>query len=240
MRLADRMGRFGASPTMAAKQAAADLRARGVSIVDLSVGEPDFPTPEHIVRAGQDALQRGETHYSSAAGLPVLREALARYLSRLAVVEVHAERIVVTCGGKSALLYVTLALVGEGDEVIVPTPCWVSFPAQIRLAGGTPVLVPGSPGDGFRPRAADLVAAMTERTRLVIVNSPANPTGALMPDDQWTVLLDACRQRGVTLLSDETYNELVHGDGPPPPFFAMPVAARTASSSSTRSRRRGP
>lgn len=216
MKFAARMERFGGSPTMAAKQAAAELRAGGIDVVDLSVGEPDFPTPEHIVRAAHDALQRGETHYSAGAGLLVLREALARYLSRLSGATVTADQMVVTCGGKSALLYVAMALVGDGDEVIVPAPCWVSFPAQIRLAGGTPVLVPSRGEDAFRPRAADLVAAMTDRTRLMIVNSPANPTGALLPESEWPLLVQACRERGIVLLSDETYNELVFGNSPPP------------------------
>ena len=210
------MERFGVSPTVAAKQAAADLRAQGVSVIDLSVGEPDFVTPAHIVAAAQEALQRGETHYSAGAGLPVLREALADYLSGLGEVTVHPQQVIVTCGGKSALLYIALALVSRGDEVVVSAPCWVSFPDQIKLAGGTPVLVPSPAEDAFRPRAADLVAAMTPRTRLVIVNSPANPTGALLPEGEWPALLEACREHGAVLLSDETYNELVYADTPPP------------------------
>ncbi|MFQ5719368.1 MAG: pyridoxal phosphate-dependent aminotransferase [Acidobacteriota bacterium] len=214
MRLADRMNRFGASPTMAAKQAAALLRARGESIIDLSVGEPDFPTPEHVVAAAQAALENGKTHYTAAAGLPALREALATYLSGIAGVGIDADRVVVTCGGKSALLYVILALVQAGDEVVIPAPCWVSFPDQVRLAGGEPVLVPGRAESGFGPDVAALGAALTDRTRLMIVNSPVNPTGAVMRPGDWPELIAVCRRRGVILLSDETYNELVHDDGP--------------------------
>ena len=124
--------------------------------------------------------------------------------------------VIVTCGGKSAILYAMLALLDEEDEVILPTPCWVSFPEQVRLAGARPVFVPATAADGFRPRIADLAAACTSRTRLIVVNSPCNPTGAVLPREDWRRLAALAAERDLMVLADETYDAFVYGREPFP------------------------
>ncbi len=210
MRLARRLAHVAPSSTLAVKQAAADLRARGRSVIDFGPGEPDFPTPAHIVEAAKAALDRGETHYSAGAGLPELRQALAEGLSRRGDTPLEASNVVVTCGGKSAILYALLALLDEGDEVLLPAPCWVSFPEQVRLAGGRPVLLPTLAEGGFQPDLEQLEAALTPRTRMIVVNSPSNPTGAILEDRLWDALAEVALRHDLTVLSDETYLDFVY------------------------------
>lgn len=228
MKLSQRMSRFGGSPTMAAKQAAADLAAQGVSVIDFSVGEPDFPTPAHVIQAAKDSLDRGETKYSAGAGLPLLRRTLAEHYGARSGNDLSPEQFLISCGGKSAILYVLLALLDPGDEVLIPAPCWVSFPDQVKLAEGEPILVCGRPEDGFRPRVEDLAAAVTDRTRLVILNSPCNPTGSMLPRKDWSRLVDLVREKNLLLLSDETYQDFVYsGEQAPSAFeFADPLRER--------------
>ncbi|MFQ5669842.1 MAG: pyridoxal phosphate-dependent aminotransferase [Acidobacteriota bacterium] len=216
MKLSSRMSRITPSATLAVKQAAAELRARGESVVDFGPGEPDFRSPSHVVAAAKNALDRGETHYGASAGILSLRRGLAEALSRRSDRPVSFQNLLVTCGGKSAILYAMLALLEEGDEAVIPTPCWVSFPEQVRLAGARPVLVPCDPGRGFQPRIEDLEAAMTPRTRLLVINSPGNPTGAVMGRSEWERIVDLVQAHDVMLLSDETYLDFVYeGDQAP-------------------------
>ena len=210
MRLSDRIGRVAPSQTLAVKQAAAELRASGRSVIDFGPGEPDVDTPAHVVLAAKESLDRGETHYTASAGVPALRAALATSLGKRAGVELSPASILATCGGKSGILYIMLALLNDGDEVILPAPCWVSFPEQAKLAGGTPVMVPCSAEDGFVPRMEDLEAAVTGRTRLLVINSPANPTGAVVPASFWDDLAALASKHDFMVLSDETYLDFVY------------------------------
>jgi aspartate aminotransferase len=215
VKLAGRMARIAPSSTLAVKRAADEMRARGVDVVDFGPGEPDFPTPPHVVEAAVSSLRSGETHYTDTAGLPDLRRSLAAALGRRADRPIGPDELIVTCGGKSAIFYAVLALVEEGDEVVIPAPCWVSFPEQVRLAGGEPVFVPCRAADGFRPRIGELAAALTQRTRLLIVNSPCNPTGAVLSDSDWDGLAALARERHLIVLSDETYDAFDYrGAGP--------------------------
>jgi len=216
MRLASRLARVAPSATLAAKVAAEELRARGVRVIDFGPGEPDGATPAAIVAAAHAALERGETHYSDPAGLPALRTALGQRVGSRLGRPVPPSEVIVTCGGKSAILYALLALLDEGDEVLLPSPYWVSFPEQVRLAGGRPVLVPATAAHGFRPRVRDLAAACTPRTRLIVVNSPCNPTGAVLPAEEWRALAALAVERDLMVLSDETYDAFVYGDAPFP------------------------
>lgn len=194
---------------MAVSRRVDELRREGVEVFDLGAGEPDFPSPETAVRAARRALDEGRTKYTVLEGTPELRAGLAaRYSADGA--PWSADNVLVTVGAKAALYELAQALLAAGDEVVVPTPAWVSIPAQVRLAGAAAVTVPMAAGDGFAIRAAPLIEAMSARTRAVIVNSPCNPTGAVVEVHELERLAAACAERDVLLISDETYERFVY------------------------------
>ncbi len=194
---------------MAVSRRVAELRREGVEVFDLGAGEPDFPSPETAVSAAQRALDEGRTKYTVLEGTPELRAGLAsRYRAHGA--PWRAANVLVTVGAKAALYELAQALLSAGDEVVMPTPAWVSIPAQVRLAGATAVTVPMAAGDGFAIRAQPLLGAMSERTRAVIVNTPCNPTGAVASMLDLERLAAACAERGALLISDETYERFVY------------------------------
>ena len=209
MRLASRLQRVQESATLGVARRAAELAARGVDVVDLGAGEPDFDSPPVAVAAAQRALDEGFTRYTPAAGTPDLRRALAARYERLGGPWSPAQ-VVVTVGAKAALFELALALFDEGQEVVIPSPCWVSFPEQVRLCGAEPVLVPTKAEDGFALRAEPLLAAFGPRTRAVVVNSPCNPTGGLMGADDLERLVVEAAARGVLVVADETYDQFVY------------------------------
>ncbi len=210
MRLAERVSRIGESATLKVTRRAAELRARGVDVVDFGAGEPDFRSPEVAVEAARRALADGFTKYTPSSGIPELREALAERFRRDYGAPWQGGDVIVTVGGKAALFELALALFDEGGEVVLPSPCWVSFPEQIRLAGARPVEVPTAPGDGFRIHADALIEALSERTRAVLVNSPSNPTGGMIAAADLRRLVAACADRGILVISDETYERFVY------------------------------
>ena len=188
---------------------AAELRAAGREIIDLSAGEPDFPTPRGVVEAARKALSDGRTTYTAAAGLPDLRRAVAeRYRSAWNAPWTMGDTVI-TVGAKAALFESIQVLVDEGDEVVLPAPAWVSFEEQVRFAGGTPVMVPCAADDRFALRAEPLLDAITDQTKMVLINSPCNPTGGVASRDEIRALVHGCAERGVYLLSDETYELFV-------------------------------
>jgi aspartate aminotransferase len=194
---------------LAVSRRAAELRAQGVELANLSAGEPDFPTPSMVVDEGVRALETGLTRYAPAAGLPALRSRLAEeYLRRYDAPWTEGQ-VIVGVGGKSPLFGLCLALLDPGDEMILPSPYWVSFPEQIRFAGGVPVTVATRAEEGFRIRAEPIVAAMGPATRAVMINSPCNPTGGIVTADDLEAVAAACAERGIVLISDETYEHLV-------------------------------
>ena len=210
MRLAQRVARIGESATLRVSRRASQLRAEGVDVIDLGAGEPDFDSPSVAVESARRALAEGFTRYTPAAGIPRLRSALAeRYRSVYGATWDDSD-VVVTVGAKGALFETALALFEEGDEVVVPTPCWVSFPEQIRFTGAEPVAVPTDPEEGFRIRAEPLIEAFTDRTRAVIVNSPCNPSGGVIGEADLERLASACADRDVLLIADETYERFVY------------------------------
>lgn len=210
MRFARRTESIGESATLKMARRASELRRQGVDIADFGAGEPDFPSPRVAVEAARRALADGFTKYTPAAGTPELREALARSYRERHGAPWEAGEVVVTVGAKGALFELALALFDAGDEVVIPAPCWVSFAQQVNLAGATPVLVPMDPGDGFTLRAGPIIEAITDATRAVILNSPANPTGGVVGRTDLEEIVETCAARGVLVIADETYERFVY------------------------------
>jgi len=223
-RLAARLGRIGESATLRATRRALALKAEGVDVVDFGAGEPDFDSPAVAVEAARQALADGFTRYTQNAGIPQLRQALAKRYRETYGAPWTAEQALVTVGGKGALFELALALFERGQEVVVHTPAWVSIPEQVRFAGADVVAVETSGDDGFAVPADRMLAAITPRTRAVILNSPCNPTGGVIEPDALAALVEGCAARGVTLISDETYERFVY-DGRAP-HSAAALAAR--------------
>ena len=172
------LARIAPSPTLAITQLARELKAKGRDIISLSAGEPDFDTPDHVKEAAIAAIRRGETKYTAVDGIAELKEAVAAKFRRDNNLAYKPTEISVAPGGKAVIYNALMASVNEGDEVVIPAPYWVSYPDMARLAGGTPVIVKATQEDGFRLRPEALDAAITPRTRWVMLNSPSNPTGA--------------------------------------------------------------
>ena len=190
---------------------AAELRAAGREIIDWSAGQPDFRSPAVAVEATHRALDEGFTRYTAAAGIPDLRRALAAHYGRRHGVGWALDNVLVTVGGKAALFELMMSLIDEGDSAVVPSPCWVSFPEQIRFAGGRPILVPTSAEDGFAIRAQPVLDAIDDTTRLVLLNSPCNPTGGIVAAEDLRRIVEHCAARGIVVLSDETYERFIFG-----------------------------
>ena len=210
IRLTRRVSEMQVSPTLAVMNRALELKAQGVDVVDLGPGEPDFPTPQSVCAAGKRAIDDGLTKYTAGNGTKALRDALAARYNRRYGTSIKAENVIAGTGGKQELFNVTLALVDEGDEVIIPAPYWVSFPDQVQFAGGTPVFARTDAQNEFRPTFADIQAAATERTRGVIINSPCNPTGAVIAEKELQRIVEWCASRDLFLMFDETYEFFVY------------------------------
>lgn len=210
-RFARRVAHLAPSSTAAVARAAAALAASGVDVVDFGLGEPDFPTPEFVRRAGIAAIEAGHTKYTDSAGSPALRDAIAARYRRAYGTACARENVIVTAGAKQAVFNVCQALFQEGDEVAMFAPYWVSFPEIVRLSGAQPAFVPTDIRSGWKPTASALDRIATERTRAVIVNSPCNPTGAVIEAEELSRLLDWCAARGAVLLFDETYDHFLYG-----------------------------
>ena len=214
MRLAGRVLRVGESQTINVARRARELRESGASLVDLGAGEPGFSSPRVAVGAAKAALDAGFTRYTAVEGPLDLRVALASdYAKRFGGPWTGLGDVMVSVGAKAALMEAVLALVEPGEEVLIPSPCWSSLPAQVELAGGTPVLVPLDPGNDFRLEGDALIGSFTESTRALIVNSPCNPTGAVTTAQTLRLLAEECAARGVVLISDETYERYVYPPG---------------------------
>lgn len=212
--LSERMKQIGLSPTMKGTMEAEKLRRQGIDVVDLGAGEPDFPTPAHITAAAHAALDRNFTKYTANAGVAELREAVAaRYRTDYGV-SYDAKDVILSAGGKQALFNAAMALFGPGDDVITHAPGWPTLVEQIKLAGATPVIVQTRAENGFSLEAGRLLAAVTPRTKGIIINSPGNPTGALISEDDAAALGDAAAKHGFWILVDLCYEKLIY-DGQP-------------------------
>ncbi len=214
------------SPTLAVDAKAKALRAAGKDVCGFGAGEPDFDTPEFIKEAAIKALRDGHTKYILSAGLPALRAAIAASCRERGFGDVKDSQVIVSPGGKFSCYLAIMAVVSPGDEVVVPAPYWVSYPEMVKLAGGTPKFVLAGDETGFRITPAQLRAAITPRTRLVILNSPSNPTGAVYPRAELEALVKICVEAGVYILSDEIYEHLVYEGTHSSPATFSPEAAR--------------
>jgi aspartate aminotransferase len=201
--LARRLLNLKESGTLKAMAKAKELQSMGVNVIQLDVGEPDFPTPENIVRAAKTALDSGYTHYTPSPGIPELREAIALKLREENRLNVSRDNIVVTPGSKQAIFYAVMALVDEGDEVIIPTPAWPSYMEIVTVAGGRAREVPSM--TDFSVNTEGIKEAINERTKLIIINSPNNPTGYVMSEKEVSELADIVADHDVFVLSDEIY-----------------------------------
>ncbi len=195
---------------MALDARAKQLAAEGVDVVNLSVGEPDFDTPEPARAGGVSAIQRGLTRYTAAAGTRELREAIAAKLRRENQLEYSPDQIVVSNGAKQSIYNALLVLLDPGDEVLIPAPYWVSYPEMVRLAGGVPVIVPTDEASGFKVTAAGVAALLGPRARGIIVNNPSNPTGAVYARGELEPLAKLAVEHGIFILSDEIYERLTY------------------------------
>ena len=200
-----RIGRIEISATMAINNEATTLRAQGVDLVDFGAGEPHFATPEHIKQAAVDALAKNFTKYTAVAGTKDLREAVAARHKADFNSNYSFEETILTVGGKSALFNTFQVLIDHGDEVIIPVPYWVSFKDQVEYCGGKCQFVLTSATDGFRLTAAMVEKALTPKTKIILVNSPNNPSGAVVAPEDLTAIVKLAASRGIYVLSDECY-----------------------------------
>lgn len=211
--IADTLGRVKPSATIAVSTKARELKAAGRDVIGLGAGEPDFDTPDNIKRAAIDAIERGETKYTAVDGIPELKQAIAAKFKRENGLDYDPSQCFVAPGGKPIIYNAMVATLNPGDEVIIQAPYWVSYPDIVLLAGGTPVLIDTTIEDNFKLRPDDLEAAITDKTKWIIFNSPSNPTGAAYTRDELRLLTDVLvRHPHVWILTDDMYEHLVYDD----------------------------
>jgi aspartate aminotransferase len=211
IRFTHRVSEMQTSPTLAVLARAQELTARGIDVIDFGAGEPDFGTPKRISEAAKRAIDNGFTKYTSALGCVELRSAVADSYNRRHGTALKPSSVIAGTGGKQELFNLILALVGEGDEVIIPSPYWVSFPDQVLFAGGTPVFAPLEESNHFRPTLRAIEQVATSRTRGIILNSPCNPSGAVITREELGKIVEFCHSRELFLIFDETYEFFVYG-----------------------------
>ncbi len=198
------------SLTLAIDARAKQMKAEGLDVVGFGAGEPDFDTPQHIKDAAKKALDEGFTKYTPSSGIPELRQAIADKFRRDNGLTYKPSQIIVSCGGKHSCFNTVMATCGPGDEVIIPAPYWLSYPEMVKLAGARPVIVPTTDATEFKLTPEQLRAAITDRTRLLILNSPSNPTGTVYTPEELRALGEVCLERDVLIMSDEIYEHLLY------------------------------
>ncbi len=208
LRPAKRMKEIPPSSTFKVLSLAKELERQGKDIVHMEVGEPDFDTPAHIKRAAEEALARGMTKYTSSAGLPELREAIAEHLATKGI-STDAKNVIVTPGAKHAIFCALAATLDSGDEVIIPSPCW-TYEAMVRIVGGKPVFIESKQSDDFKVKVEQVQEALTDNTRMILLNYPNNPTGAVMQQKDLQPILDLAIDHELWVLSDDIYDCLVY------------------------------
>ncbi len=221
LRLAERSNLISPSATLAMAAEAKRLKASGLHVLDFALGEPDFPTPENIQQAALQAMRAGQTHYTAAAGIAELRLALAEHYTRAQALPTDAAQVVISNGAKQSIHNALMALCGPGDEVIIPAPYWVSYADLVKLTGATPVVIATPESGGFKLTPDAFLEAVTPRTKLLMINSPSNPTGVVYARGELAALADAVLRTDVGVLSDEIYEQLTYGEAVPTCFAAL-------------------
>jgi aspartate aminotransferase len=219
--LAERSTLIAPSATMAMAAEAKRLKSQGIDVFDFSLGEPDFDTPANIQEAAFRAIRSGRTHYTPPAGIPELREAVAAHYTRNEGLPTKATQVVISNGAKHSIHNGLMAVCGPGDEVIIPAPYWVSYSDLVKLTGATPVVIETTQASGFKLAPDQFRAAVTPRTKLLMINSPSNPTGVVYTRAELEALADAVLETPVGVLSDEIYEQLTYGDAQPTCFAAL-------------------
>jgi aspartate aminotransferase len=229
--LAARSGLIAPSATLAMGAEARRLKAKGIEVLDFALGEPDFDTPANIQEAAFTAIRKGWTHYTPPAGIPELRQAVAALYTRERSLPTEPAQVVISNGAKHSLHNALMAVCGPGDEVVIPAPYWVSYSDLVKLTGATPVVLSTTEAAGFKLAPREFLAAVTPRTKLLMVNSPSNPTGVVYSRSELTALADAVLQTDVGVLSDEIYEQLTYGNAQPTCFATLRprLAARTVT-----------
>src|SRR5262245_12118186 len=221
MQLAEKMSHIGTESAFEVLAKARALEKQGKNVIHLEIGEPDFPTPAHIVEAGKRALDEGWTKYGPTPGFPEFREAIAAYVSRTRGITVTADHVCVVPGGKPTMFFGMVALIEPGDEVIFPNPGFPIYESMIRFLGGIPVPIPLVESRGFSFDLNIFRSKLTDRTRLVILNSPQNPTGGVIPREDIQTIAELVRDRDLMVLSDEIYTRICYGE-PPASIASLP------------------
>jgi len=216
------MNRIGVESAFEVLVRARELERQGRHVIHLEIGEPDFPTPAHIIAAAKQALDEGYTHYGPTQGMPELRESIARYISRTRGICVGPEHVSVVPGGKPIIFFPILALIEQGDEVIYPNPGFPIYESMIRFSGGVPVPIPLVEERGFSFDLDTLHKRLSPKTKLLILNSPQNPTGGLIPPEDIRAIADLVRDRDLMVLSDEIYSRIYYGTEPPFSIASLP------------------
>lgn len=210
MQLTERINRIQISPTAAVIAEADKLKSRGVDVADFGPGEPDFPTPDHIKKAAIKAIEENKTKYTPTGGIMPLREAIVAWHKRELGSNYEPKECVVNVGGKHSIFNAMCALVQAGDEVIVPAPYWVSYPDIVKYTGATPVFVQATPESGFAVKASDIEKAITTKTKMVIIDSPSNPTGGVVDPEEFERILGLCQKHKIWLMGDECYSHFTY------------------------------
>jgi len=208
--LSQRVSQLKPSATLTITAKAKELRAKGIDVIGFGAGEPDFDTPDFVKEACTKALREGKTKYAPSGGIPELREALSEKLLKDNGVSYKPSEIVVSTGAKMVLFLIFMSILNEGDEVLLPSPYWVTYPEQIKLLGGVPVEVPLREEEGFSPTAELIAEHITDKTKAIVLNSPNNPTGAVYPKEELRRIAELCVERGIFIITDECYEAFLY------------------------------
>jgi aspartate aminotransferase len=212
VKLANRVLSLTPSTTLAITAKAKELKEQGVDVIGLGAGEPDFNTPQHILDAAVQSMEQGHTKYTPSAGLPALKKAIISKFKQDQNINYNMNEIIVGNGAKHVLYTLFQVLLNDGDEVIIPIPYWVSYPEQVKLAGGVPVYVEGLESNSFKITPEQLADKITDKTRAVIINSPSNPTGVIYSEEELSELGKVCLEHNILIVSDEIYEKLIYGE----------------------------
>lgn len=211
IKLSKRISEISPSMTLAISAKANELKAKGEKIISFGVGEPDFATPKHIVQAAKDALDAGKTKYVAAAGLPELKKCVCEKLKRDNNLDYEPAQIVISNGAKHPIFNALFATIEEGDEVLIPKPYWLTYPEVVKCCGGVPVYIYATPRHGYKVTAAQIESMITPKTKMLIFNSPCNPTGAVYTESEIRAIAEVCLKHNLIVLADEIYEKLIYG-----------------------------